>query len=91
MRSWSSNFGVIALVPPGTPKDRVDILRKAYSDMMKDAAFKVDAAKRAISVDKPLSGDEVLAELKDVLGSADQKVVNEYLTYVPPRKKKTKK
>jgi len=87
----SSNFGVIALVPPGTSKAHVDILRKAYSDMMKDAAFKADATKRAISVDKPLTGEEVLAELKDVLEGADQKVVNEYLTYVPPRKKKGKK
>jgi tripartite-type tricarboxylate transporter receptor subunit TctC len=84
----ASNFGVIALAPPVTPKARVDILRKAYSDMMKDAAFKADAAKRAIAVEKPLTGEEVLADLKDVLEGADQKVVNEYLTYVPPAKKK---
>ncbi len=86
----ASNFGVIALVPPGTPKDRVDILRKAYADMMKDAAFRDDATKRAIAVDKPLSGDDVFAELKDILEGADQKVVTEYLTYVPPRKAKKK-
>jgi len=87
----SSDFGVIALAPPKTPKDRVDILRKAYAAMMKDAAFRADAAKRAISVDKPLSGEQVLAELRDVLEGADQKVVDEYLTYVPPAKKKAKK
>jgi len=86
----ASNFGVIALVPRTTPKARVDILRKAYADMMKDAAFKADAAKRAIAVDRPLSGEQVLAELKDVLEGADQKVVDEYLTYVPPAKKKKK-
>lgn len=87
----SSNFGVIALVAPGTPKARVETLRAAYAAMMKDPAFKADAKRRAISVDRPLSGEEVLADLKDVLNGADQKVVDDYLTYVPPRKKKKKK
>jgi len=86
----SSNFGVIALAAPGTPKALVETLRKAYASMMKDPAFQADAKKRAISVERPLSGEQVLADLKDVLGGADQKVVNDYLTYVPPRKKKKK-
>ncbi len=84
----SSDFGVIALVAPGTPKAQVDILRKAYAAMMKDPAVQADAKKRAIDIEKPLTGEEVFAELKDVLEGADQKVVNEYLTYVPPEKKK---
>jgi len=86
----SSNFGVIAIAPPGTPKARVATLRKAYAAMMKDAAFQADAKKRAVPADRPLSGEQVLAELTDVIKGADRKVVDEYLEYVPPQKKKKK-
>lgn len=66
--------------PPGTPKERVQILRKAFTDTMKDPEFIADAQKAKLDL-SPLSGDEfekivasfyrtepeVVARLKDIL------------------------
>lgn len=67
-------------LPPGTPKERVQILRKAFTDTMKDPEFVADATKAKLGVD-PVSSEEVeriiaglfkldaalVAKLKDVL------------------------
>lgn len=67
-------------LPPGTPKDRVQILRKAFEDTLKDPEFLVEGKKADLSVNL-VSGDEVekiisglfkldsglIAKLKDVL------------------------
>jgi tripartite-type tricarboxylate transporter receptor subunit TctC len=68
------------VLPPGTPKDRVEIVRRAFADTMKDAEFIADAKKSKLGVD-PMTGDElektvsglfkiapgVVSKLKDVL------------------------
>jgi hypothetical protein len=68
------------VLPPGTPKDRVEIVRKAFADTMKDAEFIADAKKSKLGVD-PITGDDlektvgrlfklapgVVSKLKDVL------------------------
>jgi len=67
-------------LPPGTPKDRVQVLRKAFTDTLKDPEFLADAKKSNLSVD-PVPPDEIekdiaglfkldpalLARLKDIL------------------------
>jgi tripartite-type tricarboxylate transporter receptor subunit TctC len=67
-------------LPPGTPKDRVQILRKAFDDTLRDADFLADAKKSNLSV-VPVSVDEIerdisalfkldpglVAKLKDLL------------------------
>lgn len=45
-------------LPPGTPKDRVEILRKAVADTMKDPEFLAEMKKSNLSID-PLSGEQV--------------------------------
>ena len=45
-------------LPPGTPKERVQILRKAFDDTIKDPEFLADAKKSNLSVD-PVPVDEV--------------------------------
>jgi tripartite-type tricarboxylate transporter receptor subunit TctC len=45
-------------LPPGTPKDRVKILQKAFTDTMKDPEFLADAKKSQLDID-PLSPEEV--------------------------------
>jgi tripartite-type tricarboxylate transporter receptor subunit TctC len=45
-------------LPPGTPKDRVQILRKAFSDTVKDKDFLNDAGKANLEI-APFSGEEV--------------------------------
>lgn len=45
-------------LPPGTPKDRVQALRKAFEATLKDAEFVADAKKSRLNVD-PVPADEV--------------------------------
>jgi tripartite-type tricarboxylate transporter receptor subunit TctC len=43
---------------PKTPKDRVDILRKAFANTLKDPEFLLEAKKAGLEVN-PLDGEEV--------------------------------
>ena len=45
-------------VPPGTPKDRVQLLRKAFQETLKDKAFLVEAEKAKLTID-PVSAEEL--------------------------------
>jgi tripartite-type tricarboxylate transporter receptor subunit TctC len=45
-------------LPPNTPKDRVQLLRKAFLQTMKDADFLADAAKANLEI-APASGEEI--------------------------------
>ena len=46
------------VVPPGTPKDRVQMLRRAFDATMKDPEFMADAKKSRIDLE-PIAGEEV--------------------------------
>jgi tripartite-type tricarboxylate transporter receptor subunit TctC len=55
------DYGSIArpyVLPPGTPKDRVIVLRKALADTYKDPEFLADAKKARLDM-APLSGEEL--------------------------------
>ncbi len=55
------DYGSIArpyVLPPGTPKDRVAILRKGLADTYKDPEFLADAKKARLDM-APLSGEEL--------------------------------
>ncbi|HWO43335.1 MAG TPA: tripartite tricarboxylate transporter substrate-binding protein [Candidatus Eisenbacteria bacterium] len=45
-------------VAPGTPKDRVQVLRKAFAETLRDPEFIADAKKSKLDFD-PLSGEEI--------------------------------
>jgi len=45
-------------LPPGTPKDRVQLLRRAFSETLKDKDFLAEATKSKLDVN-PVSGEEV--------------------------------
>jgi tripartite-type tricarboxylate transporter receptor subunit TctC len=45
-------------LPPGMPKDRLQILRKAFSETMRDQEFLNDAAKANLEI-APASGEEI--------------------------------
>jgi tripartite-type tricarboxylate transporter receptor subunit TctC len=45
-------------LPPGTPKDRVQILRKAFLETLRDKDFLAEAVKSKLDVD-PVTGEEV--------------------------------
>jgi tripartite-type tricarboxylate transporter receptor subunit TctC len=46
------------VLPPGTPKERVQILRKAFQETLNDKAFLAEAEKTKLTID-PLTGDEL--------------------------------
>lgn len=45
-------------LPPGTPKDRVQILRKAFQETLRDPAFLADAEKAKLEI-APVTGEEI--------------------------------
>ena len=45
-------------LPPGTPKDRVQLLRRAFQETLKDKDFLAEATKSKLDVD-PVTGEEV--------------------------------
>jgi tripartite-type tricarboxylate transporter receptor subunit TctC len=53
------------VLPPGTPKDRVQILRKAYMDTMKDLEFLAEAKKAKLDIN-PLDGAELEKNVREV-------------------------
>ncbi len=53
------------VVPPGTPKDRVEILRKAFMDTMKDPEFLADAEKAKLDIN-PLDGAALEKAVREV-------------------------
>lgn len=69
------------VVPPGTPKDRVQMLRQAFAATMKDPEFLADATKSKLDID-PVDGarleslvhglfklkPELVAKMKEILG-----------------------
>lgn len=53
------------VLPPGTAKDRVQILRKAFMDTMKDAEFIADAQKARLDLD-PIDGEEIHRQVREL-------------------------
>jgi len=63
-----NNFGATArpyVVTPGTPKDRVEILRKAFMDTMKDPEFAAELEKAKLDLN-PLDGASLARNVKEV-------------------------
>jgi len=53
------------MLPPGTPKDRLMTLRKAFMDVMKDPEFLADAKKAKLDIN-PLDGQELDQNVREV-------------------------
>jgi hypothetical protein len=49
------------LAPPGTPPDRLAILRKAFDQAVYDPEFRAEAARLELVVDGPMTGQELAA------------------------------
>ena len=52
-------------LPPGTLKDRVQLLRKAFADTLRDPEFLADAKKTKLDIE-PVSGEEVDQVVRDL-------------------------
>jgi hypothetical protein len=53
------------VLPPGTPKDRVQVLRKAFMDTFNDPEFLAEAKKTNLDIG-PLSGDEIAKTVENL-------------------------
>jgi tripartite-type tricarboxylate transporter receptor subunit TctC len=61
---YANDYSRPFAVPPGTPKDRVDILRKAYVDTMKDKEFLAEIDKMQLTLD-PTTGEQLTTAVAD--------------------------
>lgn len=62
--SFPEEIGRPFMMPPGTPKDIVQIVRRAFDATMKDPAFLADAAKARLDLD-PITGEEAEELIKN--------------------------
>ena len=53
------------LLPPGTPKERVEILRKAFADTMRDPEFLAEAKKAKLDIN-PDDGAGLERNVRDI-------------------------
>jgi tripartite-type tricarboxylate transporter receptor subunit TctC len=63
-----NNFGATArpyVLPPGTPKDRVEILRQAFAATMKDPEFTAELKKSKLDLN-PLDGSTLERNVKEI-------------------------
>lgn len=64
-------FGRPYILPPGTPDDRVNALRRAFDATMTDKDFLADAQKARLTVD-PVSGEAVQALVAKIYAAPDK-------------------
>lgn len=67
-RTWSgtSEFQRPFSVPPGTPKERLHLLRKAFADTMNDLGFRAEAEKSKLDATY-VSGEEIEKHVDKIL------------------------
>jgi tripartite-type tricarboxylate transporter receptor subunit TctC len=53
------------VLPPGTPKDRVRLMRKAFMDTLKDLEFVADTQKAKLDLD-PIDGEEIQRHVREL-------------------------
>jgi tripartite-type tricarboxylate transporter receptor subunit TctC len=62
----TADIGRALMTPPGIPADRLAVLRKAFSAMLADPAFKAELEKRHMEFG-PMQGEELQALIKTTL------------------------
>jgi tripartite-type tricarboxylate transporter receptor subunit TctC len=53
------------VLPPGTPKDRVRLLRKAFMDTLRDPEFLADTQRAKLDLD-PIDGAELEKQVREL-------------------------
>ena len=86
-RTWSGTYEFQRpfSVPPGTPKERLQFLRKAFADTMKDPEFLADAKKSKFD-ETYVSGEEIEKYVAGVLAVTPK--AKELLSFLMVRPKK---
>ncbi|MGB5079965.1 MAG: hypothetical protein WBO23_04390, partial [Burkholderiales bacterium] len=80
LRSAPEAVGRPYVMPPGTPEERVKIMRAAFAKAIDDPALKAEAKKAKMDLNY-VSGDEALKVMKDVL-TQPKDIVDEFSKYI---------
>ncbi len=64
-----STFGRPFVMAPEVPADRVAVIRKAFTDMLKDHDFLADAEKMKMEITDPMSGEELAKTVARLLAT----------------------
>lgn len=83
----STIFGVPVVAPPGVPKDRADILRKAFVEMAADKAYQADAAKIGVPTGSAHSGQKLRALVADIIKNTPKSSIADYKRLTAGKKK----
>ncbi len=81
-----SRIGLPLLAPPNIPADRLEILRKAYDQLVKDKEYRDEAEKRGLPVGSALTGAELQKLVAQHLSSVSDDVLQEYLAFTEDRR-----
>ena len=73
LMSSAAEFGRAIFAPPGVPKERVNVLRRAFDDTMKDQQFLTEAEKLQLPIE-PATGEKLEQITKDVLATSPDAV-----------------
>ena len=74
----SDNFGLPLIAPPGTPAERVAILRTAFMAMARSPQFIADSEKIGAPAGDPVDGAALTGMVADTIAGATPDVVAEY-------------
>ena len=87
LKAWlpQYNFQRPLSLPPGTPKDRINLLRKAYKATIKDPQFLADAKKSKLVINY-VSGEEIDKYVAQILGVSPE--AKEKLQFLVPKSRR---
>lgn len=72
------SLGLPLVAPPGTPPERLAILRAAFAKMARDPAFMDHARKVDEPAGAPLSGEDIEAGARDIIANITPETVKAY-------------
>lgn len=73
-------------VPPGTPAERLQILRKAFAATLRDSEFLAEAKKTKLDIE-PVAGEEIDGYVKQIYSMSDKVKQNLSFLVRPTQKK----
>ena len=72
------NFGLPIVGPAGVPKERLEILRKAFLDMAADKEYQAEAIKAEQPVGAPIDGGKLEGMIHEMAAASTPDIVAVY-------------
>jgi hypothetical protein len=86
-KTWAASyeFQRPLSLPPNAPKERLQILRKAFAATLRDSEFLAEAKKMKLYI-HPVSGEDIEGHVKQIYSMSDK--VKENLSFLVRQSKK---